>query len=402
MSSVYDRLKTHPNPGRRLIGIEVERFLIKKRPLRYEPDVRKILEALVEKKGWASSYEVEGKLLAITKDGHGISIEPGGQFEVSSGPQESVGSLKEVKDGIDVEVEEVLPSDDISFLSVGLNPWDSPGDITLLPSPRYSLMNSHFEGTGKRGKEMMRLSLGLQINLDIDGERVAVNMLRAGFYAAPALSALFSNSPYAQGKKTGRLSERHFVWRDTDPARSGFPDFIFDSSFDLKTYSTYVSRTPLMYAFDRDGKVWDPEGKCLDELDPELREVNTMPAIRQIFTEVRLKPCCVEVRYFDQVPGDLRYAATGMTVGLLYDEENLAWLNKKYSGVKSRALMALMKTGAETGMANDEIYAAAKELLAVAEKGLVRRGLGEENFLSPAEALIRERTTPAETLDFKI
>jgi glutamate--cysteine ligase len=402
MNVVYDLLKSHPFSGRRLIGIEVERFLVRgNRPLRYESEVRELLEKLVASNGWKSSYEVEGKLLAISKDGHAISIEPGGQFEVSSGPQESVSVLKQVKDEIDAELKPLL-GDDVSFLCTGLNPWESPEDIPLLPSPRYALMNKLFESTGKRGKEMMRLSLGLQMNLDIDGEKEAIEMLRAGFYSAPALSAMFSNSPYSKGKKTDHVSDRHFVWRDTDPARQGFPAFIFDEGFDLKSYSTFISRTPLMYAYDKDGNVWDPQGKCLAEIDSDLQEANALSAVRQIFTEVRLKPCCVEIRCFDQVEDDERYAATGIVTGLLYDEENRAWLNKKFSGVKGAELAAVMKIGAETGLKNDEIYATAKEFLAVAEKGLIRRGLGEENFLGPAEEILKNRKVPAENLNIKL
>jgi glutamate--cysteine ligase len=402
MSVVYDLLRSHPFSGRRLIGIEVERFLVRgNRPLRYESEVRELLEKLVADNGWKSSYEVDGKILAISKKRHAISIEPGGQFEVSSGPQESVAALKKVKDEIDAEISPLLGGD-VRFLCAGLNPWEVPEDIPLLPSPRYALMNKHFEATGKRGKEMMRLSLGLQVNLDIDGEKEAADMLRGGFYCAPALSAMFSNSPYSKGKKTDRLSDRHFVWRDTDPARQGFPEFVFEEGFDLKSYAAFISRTPLMYAYDKDGHVWDPKGKSLDQLDSGMREANALSAVRQMFTEVRLKPCCVEVRCLDQVEDDERYAATGLVAGLLYDEENRRWLNKKFAGVKAARLAEMMKVGAQSGLRDEEVYRTAKEFLSAAEKGLVRRGLGEENFLGPAERIVETRKVPAESLSIEL
>ncbi|MFH2204022.1 MAG: glutamate-cysteine ligase family protein [Elusimicrobiota bacterium] len=400
MSSVYQLLKSHPNPGRRKIGIEVERLLIDRRPLRYEPDVRVLLETLVARHHWRPTYESAGKILAVEKDGHAVTIEPGGQFEVSSGPRETIAVLKIIKEEIDEDIAAAMSGRSAGFLCVGLNPWDRAEDIPLLPSPRYRLMDAHFQRLGGRGREMMRLSLGLQVNLDIDGEKLAVEMLRSAFYAAPVLSSWFANSPCLRGARTPHLSERHFVWRETDAARSGFPPCVFAEGFNLKSYGAYVGRTPLMYAFDAAGEVWDPQGRCLDDLDPEMREINTLPAVKQIFTEARLKPCCVEARFFDQLDDDLRYAAVALTVGLLYDEENRRWLNKKYAGAKAPALAALMKKGAESGLKNAEIYAAGKEFFAAAEKGLLRRGLREEAFLAPAEELLRVRRTPAE--DFRV
>ncbi|MFH1725291.1 MAG: glutamate-cysteine ligase family protein [Elusimicrobiota bacterium] len=402
MNPVRRCLAGHERSGRRLIGIEVERFLIDKRPLRYEPDVRALLETLVSQRGWGPSHEADGKLLAIKKEGHSISVEPGGQLEVSSVPQPSISDLRTINNGIDEDIASVMAGRGAGFLNLGLNPWDAPDDVPILPSPRYRLMDKHFGGLKGRGQDMMRLSLGLQINLDYSGEGFAVEMLRGGFYTAPALSALFSNSPYFRGKKTSRLSERHFVWRETDPARCGIPAFIFDEGFGFESYGEFVCGTPLMYAFDAEGKVWDTGGRCLNDLDPKLQEVNAVPAMRQIFTEVRLKPCCVEARYFDQVPDGLRYAAVGLLTGLLYDDENRAWLNRKFAGATAGGLWSLMRTGAETGLANDELYETAKAFLAAAERGLVRRRLGEENFLADAERLISIRKTPADALPFEL
>jgi glutamate--cysteine ligase len=400
MDEVYDLLHRHPRSNNRWIGLEVERLGLAPdgHTLRYKPEMKVLLETLVAEKDWRRDYEVDGNLLGIQKNLHSITLEPAAQFETSLAPRKTIFEIEAAQKEIDASIRSLELAKDWEFLSIGVNPWETPEDFELLPSPRYALMDQYFRTNGTRGREMMRLTTGLQINLDFSNEAEGIEMMRASFGLAPYLSSLFSNSPYFHGGRSKALSERHLIWRGMDPKRGGFLDFIFDSGFSLKQYADHISAVPLMYCYDENGKVHDPKGKALKDLTGKCSENNALAAMRQIFTEVRFKPCCVELRYFDELPEDLRYGATALVVGLLYDDENRKFYQDKFVGAKVSALEKLMYEGALRGLQVEEIYNFLKETLRLSEKGLKRRGFGEEKFLAPVENLIRLKKTPADLL----
>jgi len=399
MNPVYRLLKEQPRSDQQWIGLEVERIALQNgKPVRYEPDVRGCLSELHQKSRWAIDYEVDGKILALKKNLHSISVEPGGQFEVSPAPRKSIQEIEKLLNEIDRDVLSTEAASKWKWLYLGLNPWDKPDDIHILPSPRYQLMNQHYRSKpGDRGREMMRLSAGLQINLDFQYDQDGAEMLQAAFWIAPVMSALFSHSPYQFGKRTKALSERRMIWSQTDPQRSGFLAFALEPDFNIEKYSEYVCSAPLMYAYDEDGKVWDPQGKSLRDLPSLLQRHNALAAMRQLFSEVRFKPCCVEVRFLDEQSNEFRAAASAMIIGLLYDKENRQHIRKKYASYSVETLKKLMLEGAERGLKHDEIYSQAKDFFSLADMGLRRRGLNEGSFLAPIdEKLFRHRQTPAE------
>ena len=161
-------------------------------------------------------------------------------------------------------------------------------------------MDAHFNKVGGRGREMMRLTVGLQINLDYNTEKHAMELLRAGFLLAPALSALFSNSPFSRGSATGNLSERHIIWTETDQDRAGFLEEAVKENFTLREYATYISRVPMMYAFNSAGDVYGSQAHPWENLDARDRERNAIPALQQVFTETRLNLGTGELRFFSQ------------------------------------------------------------------------------------------------------
>lgn len=398
VNEVEKLLLDYKRSENRWIGLEVERLGIDSngRFLRYQSDYKQLLSDLVAQKDWKVDYQPDGHILGLSRQLSTISLEPGSQFELSLAPRKKIQEIVELQKQLDEQILSFPYSKDWRFLGLGLNPLENPDQIELLPSPRYQLMDRYFRSNGTRGREMMRLSAGLQINLDFGSEEEGIEMLRVGFYLAPFLATLFSNSPKQNGKLTGNLSERHFVWRETDPARSGFLDFIFEKDFRLKRYAQHICKIPMMYAYDGNGEAFDSKGASLCELPASLIKKNAMPALRQIFTEIRLKPCCVEVRYFDQVPQRWRMSAVAMTVGLLYDDQirtELASEAQKFSGAELRALM---KSGAVQGLQNEEIYKGLCKLVRQAHQGLQRRGYQEEKFLGAVEKLLETRKTPAE------
>ena len=398
MDYVYRLLKEHPRSHERWIGLEVERLV--KAPdghfLHYKPHLQGLLEALVAQKGWAVDYEDSGNFLGLKKGLDTISLEPGSQFEVSVSPQKTIFDIKKRQSEIDAEIMSLPIAQGWKWVSTGINPHDVALDRGLLPSPRYALMNQYFETHGTRGRDMMRLTTGLQINLDFADEAEGVDMLRLAYYLCPFFSAMFSNSPFYMGARSVALSERQLVWKEMDPLRSGFLPFIFEKDFSLKKYAEHVSSVPLMYAYDENGKVWDPQGKSLSDMPENLAQKNALGALRQLFTHVRLKPCCVEIRYLDEQEENMRYAATALSVGLLYDEANRAALLERFQQMGLEEMILLTDVGAVKGLQVKTIHDVCSGLKNLAEEGLKRRGFGEEKFLAPVEEMLQSKKTPAD------
>lgn len=400
MNEVLELLLKQPRAEHQWIGLEVERLGINSegQVLRYEPDMHGLLRDLVAEKAWRVDYEPDGKLLGIQKNLSAISLEPGAQFEISLAPRKSIHEIEKLQLELDAEVASIKRARDWRWISMGVNPWETPESMSLLPSPRYRLMDSYFRKFGTRGREMMRLTTGLQVNLDFANEKEGVELLRGAFIMAPFLMAMFANAPYFHQKRSAALSERHLIWRGMDPLRGGIMDFVFAENFTLEKYCEVVASTPLMYAYDENGEVFDPEGKALKDLSKSLQKKNALAAMRQLFQEARFKPCCVEVRCFDQLPDELRYAATAVVVGVLYSPENRERLMTWARDFSPERLRELMLEGAMTGLRSGEIFTRAKILIEWAEKGISARGLQEEKYLKPAQELVFNRKTPAERL----
>jgi len=398
-SPVYRLLTDRSNKRGDTIGVEVERLV--RRPgqgiVHYEPNMRRLFDEMVAEQSWESAYEFEGQILAVKKSSDYISLEPGGQLEISAAPQEKIFDVWESEKNIEAQVLATREAQGWKWLWIAVNPFEKVEDIKIIPSPRYQIMTDYFPTVGKRGLEMMRLTTGFHLNLDFHDEAGACDLLRTSFAIVPELVGFLANSPYEFGSKTGNLSERSKIWADTDPARSGAPSFVF-SDFGFKHYVDYVESVPLMYVFTESGLVEPGGGRSLRELPENLREPNALSAMRQIFTEARLKPCCVELRCFDQQTPERRYAAVALAVGLLYDESNRREINLNFKSVTQANYLRKLDIAARAGMQNDELFESIKKYLSMAEKALVRRGFGEEELLEPLVELIRLRKTPAELM----
>jgi glutamate--cysteine ligase len=334
---------------------------------------------------------VDGALLGVKRGFHAISLEPGGQFEVSAAPQKTIQDVQSIEREIDRDVIASFDSPDWRFIGEGFNRWQEVSQIQLLPSPRYRLMDQYFSQIKSRGQEMMRKTCGIQVNMDFSSEIEGLSMLQTGFRIAPVLSTLFSNSRAGQ-----HLGERQLIWEETDSRRSGFLKDIFHPDYSFEHYIETLSKLPLMYAFDESDKVFDPLGKSLANLSVTQLQKNILSCSRQIFTHVRFKPCCVEMRFLDQQEEDLRFGVTAMVVGLIYDDANRDEIAKIMRNITVPQLEKLMHEGSCFGFKADGIYKTAIQFLKMAENGLIRRGFGEESYLAPVEDLLRRCETPAE------
>ena len=402
------------------IGTEHEKFGFLKeglRPLHYdgEAGVRTMLEGLKDKFGWEGLYEGD-YLIGLKRNGASVSLEPGGQFELSGAPLEHIHeTCNEVGQHLR-EVREIADPLGIAFLGLGVSPVWSLEETPMMPKGRYKIMRDYMPKVGRLGHQMMFRSCTVQTNLDFSSEADMVMKLRVALALQPLGTALFANSPFMEGRPNGFLSYRSHIWTDTDPDRTGMLPFVFEDGFGFERYADYALDVP-MYFVRRRGTYLDATGKSFrDFMDGKLDLVpGDRPAIDDwadhlstIFPEVRLKRF-LEMRGSDSGPWDRLCAFSAFWTGLLYCPDSLqaAWdLVKDWTAGERQAMrMAVPVLGLKTPVPGRRtLQDLAKQVIDLSRAGLKRRGKlsvsgdDETGFLSELETIADSGATPAETL----
>ena len=282
------------------IGTEHEKFgfrLDDVRPLTWEGEqgIGTLLEGLT-RFGWQRVSE-NGKLIALSRDGASVTLEPAGQFELSGAPLETIHqTCVEINSHLR-EVKSVADGMGVGFLGMGFQPKWRREDMPWMPKGRYAIMRRYMPTVGKLGLDMMTRTCTVQVNLDFADEADMVRKFRTSLALQPVATALFADSPFTEGKLNGYLSYRSHIWTDTDPDRTGMLDFVFDESFGFERYVDYLLDVPMYFSY-RDGVYHDLAGQSFrtfmrGELEPMPGVLPTMSDwsdhMTTAFPEVRLK-----------------------------------------------------------------------------------------------------------------
>jgi glutamate--cysteine ligase len=397
-------------------GTEHEKFvfdLATLRPVGYDGrnGIRALLEGLT-RFGWKPVLE-NGNPIALSLGDASISLEPGGQFELSGAPLETMHqTCNEVHTHL-AQVKEVAAELGVGFLGIGFNPKWRRDDVSWMPKGRYRIMREYMPKRGNLGLDMMLRTCTVQVNLDYGSEADMVKKFRVALALQPVATALFANSPFVEGKPTGYLSFRSHVWEDTDPDRCGMLPFVFDDGMGFERYVDYVLDVPMYFVY-RDGKFIDASGQSFRDFMkgrlPALPgEIPTMSDwtdhLTTLFPEVRLKTF-LEMRGADAGPWEELCALPALWVGLLYDSASLdaAWdLVKDWTAEERAALRReTPKTALKTPFRSRTVREVALEMLDLSRSGLRRRnrrnraGEDETGFLATLEESARSGVTPAE------
>ncbi len=402
------------------VGTEHEKFGFLKdglRPLPYEgpASIRALLEALRDRFGWLP-IEEGGFLIGLKKDGASISLEPGGQFELSGAPLESMHETCVEVGGHLAEVQQIAEPLGIGFLGLGASPLWSLAETPVMPKGRYRIMTAYMDKVGRLGREMMFRTCTVQANLDFGSEADMRQKFRVSLALQPLATALMANSPFLNGRPNGFLSYRSQIWTDTDPDRTGMLPFVFDEGFGFEQYVDYALDVP-MYFVRRGGKYLDASGLSFrDFMDGKLAILpGERPAmddfadhLSTIFPEVRLKRF-LEMRGSDCGTWNRLCAYSSFWTGILYDQAALdgAWdLVKHWSAPEREAMRQSVRTlGLKTPIPGGRTMRdLALEVLALARSGLRARmrldgaGQDEAGFLGPLDEIAASGLTPAERL----
>lgn len=399
------------------IGTEHEKFGFHTdtlSPLPYEGPrgIRAVLEGLSSRFGWTALSE-DGQPIALKKDDCSITLEPGGQLELSGGLLDNLHqTCGEVHQHLN-QVREVAEPLGIGFIGLGFHPTAKLEDIEWMPKGRYVIMRNYMPKVGSLGLDMMKRTCTVQVNLDFSDEADMVAKLRASLALQPIATALFANSPFKDGKPSGYLSYRSHIWTDTDPDRTGMMPWVFDSGMGFERYVDWMLDVPMYFVY-RNGKYIDVAGASFREFMAGRLEAlpGEYPTLKDwedhlttAFPEVRLKRF-LEMRGADGGPWRRLCALPAFWTGLLYHQSALDGcldLTRHWSNEERAALREdVAKLGLNAEIGGHSVRDLAKECIAMAREGLAARqrlsgsGDNEGGFLVALEEIIDRGTTPAE------
>jgi len=399
------------------IGTEHEKFvydLKSLRPVAYEEQngIGKLLAGLT-RYGWEPIIE-NGNIIALTMNAENITLEPGGQFELSGAPLRTIHeTCREVGEHLK-QVKTVSEELGIGVLGMGFNPKWSRGDTPWMPKGRYNIMGAYMPKKGKLGLDMMLRTCTVQVNLDFADEADMVKKFRVSLALQPIATALFADSPFTEGKPNGFLSYRSHIWTDTDPDRCGILPFVFEQGMSFERYVDYMLDVPMYFVY-RDGKYVDASGQSFrDFLQGRLPALpGEIPTtgdwadhMTTAFPEVRLKRF-LEMRGADGGPWERLCALPALWVGLLYDQSALdaAWdLVKDWSIAEHEQLRRdVPRLALKTPFRNGNVRDVALQVLGIARAGLQKRaatdlgGMDESGFLNPLQIIADTGKTSAES-----
>ena len=377
----------------------------KKLPLPYDGacSIKAMLEGL-QRFDWAPVFE-DGNLIALKREGASVSLEPGGQLELSGAPLEHIHqTCAEVNRHLR-EVREVADEMGAGFLSLGFRPDTKLEDVPIMPKGRYKIMRDYMQKVGTMGREMMFRTCTVQANLDFGSEADMVKKFRVSLALQPIGTALFANSPFTEGKLNGYRSFRSRIWMDTDADRTGMLPFVFDEGFGFEQYVDYALTVPMYFVY-RGGEYLNAAGKdfrhFLDgKLDVVPGQVATMQDFEDhlstIFPEVRLKKF-LEMRGCDTGHWDELCAMPAFWTGLLYDSSALdaAWDMVKDWSVEERQTLreTVPSQGLQTPFRGGTVNDLARQALEISRAGLNARaklnahGENETVFLQDLDAKV--------------
>lgn len=400
------------------VGTEHEKFVFRlkdHRPAGYDgPDgIRALLEGL-QRFGWKPVLDA-GNLVALSDGNAAISLEPGGQFELSGAPLETIHqTCAEVSEHLK-QVRAVTSELGLGMLGLGFHPTARREDIAWMPKGRYAVMRRYMPTKGKFGIDMMLRTCTVQVNLDFASEADMVRKFRMSLALQPVAAALFANSPFVEGKPSGYLSYRCHVWTDVDPDRTGLLPFVFERGFGFERYVDYMLDVPMYFVY-REGRYIDAAGQSFrDFLRGRLPalpgEVPTLgdwnDHLTTVFPEVRLKRY-LEMRGADSGPWRELCALPALWTGLFYDDEALAaaaalvadWSREE----RDQLRRDVPRLGLKAPFRRGTIQEVAKAMVGLARDGLRRRtrydsaGQDESHFIETLAEIAETGRTAAERL----
>jgi glutamate--cysteine ligase len=397
------------------IGTEYEKLAVDPHTGRATPfsgarGIERLLRELAERFSWEPQEE-NGRTIALRRGNASITLEPGGQVELSGEPYRT---LHETRDELATHVRELSEIGrelGIAFLGLGMQPVSTLDEIEWVPKQRYAIMRDYMLRVGSMGHRMMKQTATVQANIDYADERDAMRKLRLGMATSPIVNAVFANSCISEGGVNGQLSFRGHIWTDTDRARCGLLPFAFRADASFADYVSWALDVPLYFVLRKDRYRTEVTGvpfrRFLDTgLDGEPATLDDWRLhLTTLFPEVRLKGY-LEIRSADSQPPDRVLAVPALVKGMLHETDCLDAVDdlvKRWSFDECTALYRdVTRGGMRARMKGIPVLDLARELYTIAEVGLRRQkevdaeGRDERVYLDPIREYLSAGRSPAE------
>ncbi|HMQ42602.1 MAG TPA: glutamate--cysteine ligase [Paracoccus sp. (in: a-proteobacteria)] len=387
-------------------------------PLPYDGprSIKAMLEGLQQRFGWEPVLE-QDKIIGLQRGGANVSLEPGGQLELSGAALETIHQTCDEVNQHLAEVREVAEKIGAGFIGLGAAPIWRADQMPMMPKGRYALMTPYMKTVGTLGTDMMYRTCTVQVNLDFASEADMVQKLRVSLALQPVATALFANSPFLDGKPNGYKSWRGHIWQNLDAARTGMLPFVFEDGFGYDRWVDYVLDVPMYFVY-RDGKYINALGQNFrDFLKGELPALpGELPTLSDwadhmttVFPEARVKKY-IEMRGADGGPWRRLCALPALWVGLLYDQSSLDAAWDLVKGLDAETREGLRRAAAKDGLQGEaggvKLHDLAREAVNIAEAGLrarARPGAGglvpdETHFLNALKESVETGQAPADEL----
>lgn len=355
-----------------------------------------------------------GNIIGLKGNGASISLEPGGQFELSGATHYTLHDTKAELDHHIARIRRIAPALGLGFAPLGFHPTATRAQMPFMPKGRYKIMRDYMPKVGSLGLDMMLRTCTVQVNLDFSSEADMVTKMRVAYALQPLATALFANSPFYEGKPNGLLSNRARIWTDTDNARSGIPPVVFSPAFGFEAYAEWLLDVPMYFVY-RDGLYHNAAGASFrdfirGDLPGELAGVTATIGdfadhSTTAFPDVRLKRY-IETRGADSGSPAMMLAQSAFWTGIFYDQAALSAAAELTRRIGYEQLMAMREAvpqlGLNTPYLDGTLRYLAREATIIADAGLKARnrmnadGLDERLYLSPLHHIAAGAPTQAE------
>ncbi len=381
------------------LGFELERFLVdshgKSVPYSGSGGVKQLLEEL--QGHYESEIYDEEHLIGLARRHTTLTLEPGAQIEISTGPFCEIREIQREVTRFDAEISEQTATRGQHLLALGYRAHERAEAVEIIPKKRYTLMNAYFAQTGTCGMRMMRGSASTQISIDYKDEQDALAKMRLATVLGPLFALVTDNSPVYERRRATFPLARTYIWNHVDTARCMTIPHLFDADFSFEQYARYLLHAPLIVGINTKGKTFDACGKSAAELyeGQELSTALIEHILSMFFFDVRLKNY-VEIRMADSLPLDYALAYAALIKGVFYSEEAFEQLSDELIAHPLNeknvvaAKQALMQTGYEAKVYDKPAKLWLDELMELAYHGLSK---DEQPYLRPLAELVAARTT---------
>ena len=416
IESLDDLLKIFQDGGRDpfhfQIGMEFERFLVNQKTLRALPfegeqGIEKFLnEVSLHIPGWEKVLD-QGNLISLKMGDTAITLEPGGQVEISCRTYRNQQCLYHDLQLLDCKMKEIASNMGAIFYEAGIHPTETVETSPWVPKSRYKWMKEYYAKRSYAALEMMALTTSIQVNFDYTDEVDAKKKIFVSSFLSPILAGVFANASIERGKPNGFMTRRIPIWNKTDPLRCGTPEFFVDGSFTFEKYRDYALDIPMYFAL-RDGNYVDAKNQTFRQfLNARGGSIGPVTQgdwefhLTTLFPEVRLKNH-LEFRILDSNSVDIVVSIAVFWKGLFHHPNSVDRWYHFFQAYQKKdlddALTDVSLKGLAGKFADQPILKLARELFVESQANLKNdiESQHEIEFLKPMKEILDRGQSPAQ------